>query len=369
MIGNRGSGGASEFDSISPLNVVADSQVQQVGLRTAEYDFGEVCLLDRSVVTKTFRLQNVRDTPITISHLRPGCHCITAKFVSQNPKTSHINNGLEGVTVVPSGTIDVLVSVDLTQVKSGRVHKTIFVYLKGHDKPDFYLRVNGGASSGVSFTPRILDFARVVDDEKKTITFTENLDRRLTFNGNFPKIVSSNPFVEVTDVPASQNIQSDGALQKSYNVTLLPGGPYGILTGRLYLRPADAVRGVKNPKEEQWRSLITRIDARLSMTGRVAGPVACKPLACILGTIKPGETSLQKLTLTADSTELSALSITSESQWITAKIVPDPMGPDGHRDVEVTVSKDAPKGLLKSHLKIVLKNGRYIAVPVVGLVN
>jgi len=105
----------------------------------AHYDFGTVTQGATSTVDHIFQFRNNTPSPVVIGNIQPSCGCTTAAAEESS---------VVPFSVQPSQTINILVSVDLTQLIPSPVDKTVWIYGNSEFRPLGVIDVNGTLVAG-----------------------------------------------------------------------------------------------------------------------------------------------------------------------------------------------------------------------------
>lgn len=337
------------------------------------HDFGAISGLSAVPVTHTYVLRNDTGTPLTVTTLHPSCGC-TSALLDGNARLPFV------LTLGQS--LSVRVSVDPLQLTPGPLDKSVAVSVRGQDEPAATLHLVGTVLPVATFSPVVLDFGKVIAGEERTLPLAVQVNTRLLPSGQRPRLVSSDPDVQITPA-ASPAGNSSSTEAQSYRVTLAPGAHLGPLAGKVSLVFTDGQPGASElPGGSAW------------VRGEVVGDVSASPSAVAFGTVPSGRSTtqrvfligrdLQALTLSCDSPFLSVrLSVSSASASGTAgkAFGTGPFGtpptvaqgatpdkPSQMATLEVTLNPKAPPQALESHVRVTTPDGQQLVLPVYAFV-
>lgn len=359
----------------SDLMVVGQNGVTTSGPNAARYDFGKVDPIVRPQLEHTFTLRNQSAKPVVISRLQASCGCTGVFLGDQNVRSGNAER-----TVAPGEQLDVRLSVDVTRLRGGKLHKPVWVYLQDGAMPAVTLEMAADLLEVVSVSPPQLNFGRVVAGAKPAQTVTVTLDPRLA-NGA-PALTSSSPDVLVapTDTKAPTTTASDGKPQsvvRTYTVTLSPRAGLGTLSALLSFAPRPtntppAALAVPSPSTATLPALLAGV--QVPVAAQVEGSVSAVPTTLVFGTITKGQAATRQITLVGVSPDaLKKLSVASGSPWLSARLrasEPAPSEPPVSPTMllEVTLATTAPPGGVQAQVTVTTAQGERLVVPVMAYV-
>lgn len=354
------------------LTVLTSTAVRASASNIGTYEFGLTDALDTPRVEQTFTLRNDSKAPLTLERMEPSCHCTTA--VVQPPKGSTPSPAETALpTLGPGQQVSVHVAVNLAGDAPGRLTKSVAVYVKGDAWPAALLQVSGNLRPSLTFSPALLDFGPVKTTGERSLTLKAILDPRLVPGGVPPPLVSSNHAIHIISTPA---IMSDPArpgspktLTATYTLTLRQA-PMGPVTGTISFVPEERP-GLPVAKPALPFPLISAAltSATALLSGQVTGDLTPSPQSLAFGPIPIGRETTRQVLLSAQTPDAAQkLRVESASRWLIGRLLDAgsaPMtGQAVTRVLQVTLSPQAPPGVLQSQLKIILSNGQRLIVPV-----
>ena len=363
------------------LHVISGGSVKDVTDTRGQSDFGTVSTLDTPRVGRTFMIRNDGKTPLKLARLQMSTvHTMaTVERVKAgvDADDDDDNNAVASApydrtlpTLAPGQQARVRVTIDLTGAAAGSWRDDVTVYTQGQVHPIAMLDVVGQVRPSVTVSPTLIDFGKVDaaqvgagHDEARTLTVT--LDSRLAAAGTAPALVSTNPDIVIepqpevvtqfTDAKEKPHVSADRVL--TYRVSLAKDAAAGPITGRLTLASTKTGPSVAMPM--------------VSMAGQVVGDVSASPVVVSFGTVHQGQQTQRRVTLTgADANKLDGLRAVSGSPWFTvASLTDTPVFVDGQvaassRELSITLSPQAPSGVLQGQIKVELASGQRLMIPV-----
>lgn len=392
---------ANQATPVAEPNAILDARFPTTGLslttetgltlltsNEGEVDFGRVSILKMPVLTQTFRLKNTTSKVLVLDRLQTSCHCTSAAWEAGDGKPP-LGAGSTPLILRPGKSIAVQVRLDLKQMASGRVVKSVMVFLKGQTQPAALVTFVADIQPVVSFWPQQIDFGQVSPGAPRTVTLTADFDPALAEKGNVPALISSNPNIQITaaNAPALQN----GFIRRAYSLTLSPdvAGP---ISGSLSFAPA-----VSPGSSTTADAALANVSVAVS--GQVVSAVAAEPTALALGPV-PGKHSTEgSITLTGQTERtLAGAVVKSDSPYVTARLegtssntassektraMTSNAAASGQKAsngfggfqaaanstiMSITVTPNAPLGKLQTQVRVTLADGQILLVPVTAYV-
>lgn len=287
-------------------------------------------------------------------------------------------------TVAPGQQFTVRVSINPAHLAPGPTLKSVALFVRGNPQSAFTLEMKGTLLPVASFTPTFIDFGKL-DPRKSEATpsqrLTVSLDARLAPKGQWPALVSSNPDVRLTLLPAeapslpetARQGMLKGMLTRVYLLTLAPGGTLGPLQGRVsFAAPAKtastASQAASDPttSENSPQDLLAEPSALL--IGEITGDVAASPSSLAFGAVAAGQPVTRTLLLTAGSAALlSGLKASCASPWLTPRLSGETHvfsgGRSAVRSLDVTLCPGMPDGVVRSDIVVRLRTGQRLVIP------
>lgn len=337
----------------------------------SRHDFGKVSPLDQTEIIHSFVLRNDSDHPLMLAHLQPSCSC-TSAAVTVGTVTAYSREGLENVqtlpAIAPGQKFSVRVSVNPVHLAPGQIFKSVAVFVRGNPQPAITLEMTGTLLPSLTFNAPFLDFGKIAPAQARPQTLTVSLDARLAAGGKLPRLLSSNPDVQVKLLPAAET-QSNGArmLTRRYKVSLAPDASLGPVSGTLSFAPPDATPTDAGSAPQQQARVAALTSPVVLLLGDVLGDIAALPETLAFGNVAPGQAVTRSILLTGSAALLSGISAMSDSPWLSVQFNGDARvfsgGQPATRALDVTLSPDAPVDALHGNIKITLSNGERLTIP------
>jgi len=348
-------------------------------------DFGMVSPLDRPEIVQAFLLRNDSSQPLTLTRLQPSCSCTSATVIVGSAR-AYSRQGAENVqtlpAIAPSQQFAVHVSINPAHLAPGPIYKSVAIFVRGNTQPAITLEMKGTLLPVVSFVPTFIDFGRL--DPRTSAApppqrLTVSLDARLAPKGQWPALVSSNPDVQLTLLPAEapsspQTARQEmlkGMVTRQYQLTLAPGGTLGPLQGRVsFATPAKTApsHAAFNPTttESSPQDLLAEPSALL--IGEITGDVVASPSSLAFGAVTPGQPVTRTILLTAGSAALlGGLKSSCASPWLTPRLSGETHvfsgGQSAVRSLDVTLRPGMPGGAVRSDIVVTLRTGQRLVIP------
>jgi hypothetical protein len=362
----------SGADTDSPANVglsvSGKDQTPDTPRNVASFDFGSVNPLDESNVETRVRLTNSSAKPLVLTRIQPSCHCTTAIIQTTNsPGSASLP-----FTLAPGQDATLDTSIDILHGPSGPERKLVDIYVQGSDRPAAEVEVSGIVLPMLSIDPHVLDFGRVESKQGSSRTLRISADSRLAVAGRLPPLVSGTPMVTVTPKPAlvpttvaGNHTASPGTVTAEYTVSIPQNSALGPLLGSLTFAPAASqTLGATDA------SSIALSTTSIPVTGQVIGDVSAQPDILQFGMVPFGRATTQMVTLTSStSSQLDNARAASNSAYVSVRLITSASPLSATERLEVTITPQAPQGLLQSQIKVVFGNGERLLLPVSAFVQ
>ena len=364
------------------------SVLPETRTNSGSHDFGTVSPLDHPEIFYDFVLRNDSPRPLVLTRLLPSCSC-TSVTVTVAGATAYSREGAENVqtlpAVAPGQQFTVLVSINLVHLAPGPTLKSVAVFVRGKRLPAFTLEMKGTLLPVASFAPAFIDFGKL-DPRMSAATssqrLTVSLDARLAPKGQWPALVSSNPDVRLTPLPAAVPIPSPDAHQgtlkgmvpRRYQLTLTPGGTLGPLQGRVsFVAPAKtgstaSSGAASDPGTTDGSSQAFLAEPSALLIGEIAGDVSASPASLAFGAVPAGQLAIRTILLTAGSAALlSGLKASCASPWLTPRLSGETHvfsgGQSAVRSLAVSLRPGMPDGVVRSDVVVTLRTGQRLVIP------
>jgi hypothetical protein len=293
------------------------------------FDFGSAT--EATMVNHTFKLKNVGQGRLVISHVKTSCGCTAAK-----PDKNTLGPGEE---------TEISVGFD-THFQKGHQVRTITAFTNDPNTPQALMTMQGIVKQQVSATPAEVAFGKVKQGTEVT---KEVLVSDLTLRKD-PFIVSdinnSNPAIKV-----EKGDRTDGKPGVLLKVTLTKAMPTGVF-------------------DDTVKMTTSRIPLQVSVFGEVTGDLIVAPPQVSFGIVPHGGEATRMVKLTNEGGKpIKVLAITSTAVPVSASAQPI----DGSKDYQITVQlhRGTPDGQIRGQLQIKTDDPeqQVLNVPFYGIVG
>ena len=331
---------------------------------SSTHDFGPVDPLTVSSLQYAFTVRNAKKVPLVVDRIQTSCHCTSALAGRSLP-----------VEIATGGSLLVTMTVDLEDVDSGRMSKTTWVFNRGSSTPVASFTLTADVRPLATFSPASLDFGPVLPGPPAIQTFELRIDRRVTDASGWPGLVCSDARMHVERIGSTQAgagvIDPAGYRHARYEVRLPADGRGGILSGTIRFTPPMLPSGQTalaygSALPAAARAALAR--AFVSFRAEIMGPIRSHPALVVFGFVPKGNAASRVIEVEAASEEapLTAVSAVCSSPLIAVHALP--IGGNGTWFFEVSLTRDAPLGVLECELRIKGADGSLLIVPVRGYV-
>jgi hypothetical protein len=332
----------------------------------AQLDFGSIDRVAAPVVSKTVTVRNGGRVTATISRVQTSCACVDAGLLLDGERVST-------ATLAPGAEVDVRLALDVRELSPGPVQKVVWLFADGEAAPALTIEVNAATEAPVKVAPAALEFGRIPAGSRKAITVTATVDRRLLPQGAPPKLVSSNPSVQVSAGRAVSGPNGQGSRKVfSYRATFLPTAPIGALTGVVRLTLAgSAPAGSAAPAEAAVRAALhSDGEIAVPIRGEVVGDITAVPSVLNLGVTHPGRDRPQCVDLVGASSRAPVVTrIRCSAAWLAAVPAPPVIGQrSSRRTLQVSIGRGAPAGPVTAEIHVTTATGLRLVVPVTAYI-
>ena len=364
------------------LSVVAADGVKSDAPSVGKLDLGAVDSLAMPKIEHDFVLRNNGKAPLTIERIQPTCGC-TSVLMGEKETTK---------TLAPGEEVKVHVEVDVTRFH-GAIRKAVRAY--GADNTLLAtMEVAAVIQDPVTFSSRQIDFGRVNFGTGATFPLDVTLSPRLLDKRVLPKLVSTNPNIQITPVEDKATAKattptSTASNVRRYTVALAPTAPIGQLTGMLTfaLPEADAAIVEGHTQEKPAANSVAAntvaantvaandVAARLNtaletamvaVTGEVVGKISANPNMVIFGAAKEAQVTLTG----ASPAVLKNLKVTSPSPWVKARVLTpakaEAVATLNTATLELTLDPRTPAGTLQTQLIVTAADGERLSLPLLA---
>ena len=246
-------------------------------------------LIDTTRVEHEFHWKNTGGAPVKVTGLHASCGCTSA--IVAGPAGSAPGGALP--TVAPGEEIAVKVTVDLTPLRPGQIHKSVTVYAEGSTAPEALFEIAGVLRGAVTFSPAAVNLGSVEAGAAHSVTFTATLDPRIMAAGPLPPLVCSNPAVQIRPDPEARTPGGNAEVRR-FVASVAPDTPIGQVSGmNSFAAPPASGARIPTGVAAALRSSV------LTVFGQVTGAISAAPLNVAFGVILSGQTVSRQVTLTA----------------------------------------------------------------------
>jgi hypothetical protein len=336
-------------------------------------ELGSVDPLTTPRLSRDFTLHNAGSAPITIASVQPTCGC-TAVFSGGATSAP----GAGGLTLAPADETTVHTVLDTTIVHPGAFDKLLYIFVRQHTGPVLTLHIVGAITPPIAFSRPILDFGRAVAGQPKSITITATLSAEAAKRLNHPKLIVTNPDIQVTTAPPSATASASG-ISQTFTLTLAADARIGPVTGRALFVDADSktppgAAAMPIPGQSPESAYLAGL--YVPLVGEVTGHIAALPMVFVFGSVPAGQSASRQVTLIGRTPAiLDGLRFDCSSPYVSVHLIPKPSasaqgsqapqsGLDPSRLLEATLSPNAPVGALKAEITVTTLTHERLVLPI-----
>jgi hypothetical protein len=351
----------------------------------ARYDFGETTLFDTRTATHVFRLRNDTDAPVTIARLMATCGCTSAVIDSADvtpsvPKPAVAVPGERRTppdiaVLPPGGEAEVRMTVNLGELRPGRIDKTVSVIVPGAGQAAARLEIRGTVKPVITLAPMAANLGEIPAGTRRSVTLTATMDSRLAAFVPVPKPVANDTSLQVA---LAENVGAapapPGTVTRKYTVTIGPDAPLGTVAGNvsLDLPAAELLRADRLPPGITPALIAGMLrGAQSAVIARVVGDVTAAPATVAFGAVTDKAPVTRTVTLTGkDAATLAGmkLQVSRPNPRMTARLRPQESTRPGTRLIDVRFDPSGLEGAQYAALLVTLTNGQHLEIPVNGYV-
>jgi hypothetical protein len=293
------------------------------------FDFGTAT--EATMIPHTFKLKNVGQGRLVISHVKTSCGC-TAATPTKN-------------TLAPGEEAEITVAFD-THFQKGHQVRTITAFTNDPNTPAAIMTMQGLVKQQVAATPQDVAFGKVKmgTEVTKEVIVSDLTGRKDPFNVS--EISNSNPAIKV-----EKSNRPDGKPGALLKVTLTKAMPVGAFDDTVKLTTS-------------------RIPLQVNVFGQVEGDLSVAPAQVSFGIVPHGQEAVRMVKLTVQGAKpVKVLGITSTAVPVSASAEPI----DGSKDYKITVQlhRGTPDGQVRGQLEIKTDDPeqQVVNVPFYGIVG
>lgn len=293
------------------------------------YDFGTAT--ETTMVNHTFKLKNIGQGRLVISHVKTSCGC-TAAQPDKN-------------TLAPGEETEITVGFD-THFQKGHQVRTITAFTNDPNTPQAIMTMQGVVKQQVSATPSDVAFGKVKQGTEvtKEVIVSDLTGRKDPFT--ITDVTNSNPALKV-----EKTNRPDGKPGVLLKITLTKAMPVGTFDDTVKLTTS-------------------RIPLQVDVFGQVTGDLSVAPAQVSFGIVPHGQEAVRMVKLTNEgSKSVKVLGITSTAVPVSASAEPI----DGSKDYKIIVQlhRGTPDGQVRGQLQIKTDDPeqQVLNVPFYGIVG
>jgi Protein of unknown function (DUF1573)/Flagellar-associated PapD-like len=320
---------AQDNPLIPGANAAPPGPQPKVQVENPLYDFGTAT--EATMVNHTFKLKNVGQGRLVISHVKTSCGCTAAK-PSQN-------------TLAPGEETEINVGFD-THFQKGHQVRMITAFTNDPDTPEAIMTMQGTVKQQVSATPADVAFGNVKQGTEvtKEVVISDLTGRKDPFT--VTDVSNSNPAIKVEKAP-----RTDGKPGVTLKITVTKAMAPGAF-------------------DDTVKMITSRIPLQVNVFGEVTGDLTVAPAQVSFGIVPHGAEATRMVKLTNEGSKpIKVLGITSTAIPVTASAEPI----DGSKDYRITVQlhRGTPDGQVRGQLQIKTDDPeqQVLNVPFYGIVG
>lgn len=322
-------GRAQDAPLIPGANAAPPGPQPKVLVENPLYDFGTAT--EATMVNHTFKIKNVGQGRLVISHVKTSCGC-TAATPSKN-------------TLAPGEEAEISVGFD-THFQKGHQVRTITASTNDPGTPEAIMTIQGIVKQEVAATPSDVAFGKVKQGTEVTreVIVSDLTQRKDPFTVG--DISNSNPAIKV-----EKTSRPDGKPGVLLKITLTKSMPVGTFDDTVKL-------------------ITSRIPLNVDVFGEVTGDLSIAPAQVSFGIVPHGAEATRMVKLTNEGGKpIKVLGITSTAVPVSASAEPI----DGSKDYKIVVQlhRGTPDGQIRGQLQIKTDDPeqQVLNVPFYGIVG
>jgi len=320
---------AQDSPMIPGANSAPPGPQPKIQIENPLFDFGTAT--EATMIPHTFKLKNVGQGRLVISHVKTSCGC-TAATPTKN-------------TLAPGEEAEITVAFD-THFQKGHQVRTITAFTNDPNTPAAIMTMQGLVKQQVAATPQDVAFGKVKmgTEVTKEVIVSDLTGRKDPFNVS--EISNSNPAIKV-----EKSNRPDGKPGALLKVTLTKAMPVGAFDDTVKLTTS-------------------RIPLQVNVFGQVEGDLSVAPAQVSFGIVPHGQEAVRMVKLTVQGAKpIKVLGITSTAVPVSASAEPI----DGSKDYKITVQlhRGTPDGQVRGQLEIKTDDPeqQVLNVPFYGIVG
>jgi hypothetical protein len=321
--------GAQDAPMIPGANSAPPGPQPKVQIENPLYDFGSAT--EATMVNHTFKLKNVGQGRLVISHVKTSCGCTAAK-----PDKNTLGPGEE---------TEISVGFD-THFQKGHQVRTITAFTNDPNTPQAIMTMQGVVKQQVSATPADVAFGTVKQGTEvtKEVIVSDLTNRKDPFIVS--EVTNANPAIKVEK--ANRPDGKPGALLKITLTKAMPAGSF----------------------DDTVKMTTSRIPLQVDVFGQVTGDLSVAPAQVSFGIVPHGQEATRMVKLTNEGSKpIKVLGITSTAVPVSASAEPI----DGSKDYKIVVQlhRGTPDGQIRGQLQIKTDDPeqQVLNVPFYGIVG
>jgi hypothetical protein len=320
---------AQDAPMIPGANSAPPGPQPKIQIENPLFDFGTAT--EATMIPHTFKLKNVGQGRLVISHVKTSCGC-TAATPTKN-------------TLAPGEEAEITVAFD-THFQKGHQVRTITAFTNDPNTPAAIMTMQGLVKQQVAATPQDVAFGKVKmgTEVTKEVIVSDLTGRKDPFNVS--EISNSNPAIKV-----EKSNRPDGKPGALLKVTLTKTMPVGAFDDTVKLTTS-------------------RIPLQVNVFGQVEGDLSVAPPQVSFGIVPHGQEAVRMVKLTVQGAKpIKVLGITSTAVPVSASAEPI----NGSKDYKITVQlhRGTPDGQVRGQLEIKTDDPeqQVVNVPFYGIVG
>jgi hypothetical protein len=322
-------GRAQDNPLIPGANSAPPGPQPKIQIENPLFDFGTAT--EATMVNHTFKLKNVGQSRLVITHVKTSCGC-TAAQPAKN-------------TLAPGEETEITVGFD-THFQKGHQVRTITASTNDPNSPEAIMTMQGTVKQQVSATPADVAFGQLKQgtEATKEVIVSDLTGRKDPFTVS--DITNSNPALKVEKAN-----RTDGKPGVMLKITVTKAMPVGTF-------------------DDTVKMTTSRIPLKVDVFGQVTGDLSVAPAQVSFGIVPHGQEATRMVKLTNQGGKpIKVLGITSTAVPVSASAAPI----DGSKDYQITVQlrRGTPDGQVRGQLQIKTDDPeqQVLNVPFYGIVG